>query len=226
MPCPDTTHVYCVRCHRRRPARLRACCCGCRRRSRLPADAVAELCRQWRGLPSNALLASWWRGSGRRRHGRAGQRRFLVPLESCPQFRSYPRLPVLHTCFHVCSSWHCHARQEKPPLFCPLKYQPGDDGAGMDEATGAIDARNKVAELMRYLSPRQRRIIKARFYDGRELHEIAEELGICRERVRQIEKAAIGRMRGAAAHRPHRGPAPASDARAAVQGRASPTPFD
>jgi RNA polymerase sigma factor (sigma-70 family) len=203
MPCPDTTHVYCVRCHRRRPARLRACCCGCRRRSRLPADAVAELCRQWSGLPSN--VARRFRATMTPAELRAAGGMdelvsvgFWFLLRAARNFdpaRGFQFSTLAFTC--VLRGIAMHAKKKRPS-FRPLEYEPGDDGAGMDKATGAIDARARVAELMRYLSPRQRRIIKARFFQGRELYEIGQELGVCRERVRQIEKAAIGRMRGAA----------------------------
>ena len=58
-------------------------------------------------------------------------------------------------------------------------------GAGLDRALGALD-------------PRSRRIVQARWLQddsGATLHELAEEFGVSAERIRQIEVAAMKKMR-------------------------------
>ena len=63
-------------------------------------------------------------------------------------------------------------------------------GAGLDRALDALD-------------PRSRRIVQARWLQddsGATLHELAEEFGVSAERIRQIEVAAMKKMRLALAH--------------------------
>lgn len=67
----------------------------------------------------------------------------------------------------------------------------------MNRAIGEID------QLLRELGPRERYVIRSRFGWGREfeprtLQSIAEDLGISRERVRQLESRALAKMRQAA----------------------------
>lgn len=45
------------------------------------------------------------------------------------------------------------------------------------------------------LTPRERRVIEARFWKGLSLVKIGKKLGVSRERVRQIEKRAIAKLR-------------------------------
>jgi RNA polymerase sigma factor (sigma-70 family) len=49
---------------------------------------------------------------------------------------------------------------------------------------------------LRVLNPRERRIIKARFWNQETLREIAVREGVSRERVRQIEAKALEKLRG------------------------------
>jgi RNA polymerase sigma factor (sigma-70 family) len=76
-----------------------------------------------------------------------------------------------------------------------------DPAEGLD---GALRA-TWVPELLAGISPRERHVLTARFGLGgspeRTLQEVAEELGLSRERVRQIEKHAIGRLGELAAER-------------------------
>lgn len=63
-------------------------------------------------------------------------------------------------------------------------------GAGLDRALEALD-------------PRSRRIVQARWLQddsGATLHELAEEFGVSAERIRQIEVAAMKKMRLALTH--------------------------
>ena len=63
----------------------------------------------------------------------------------------------------------------------------------------------RVTALLPQLRPRERYILRSRFGWGREfeprtLQDIADELGISRERVRQLEARALGRLRELAEH--------------------------
>jgi RNA polymerase sigma-32 factor len=57
-----------------------------------------------------------------------------------------------------------------------------------------------ISVLLQGLSVRERRIVEARFLSGEEaltLSDLAKELGVSVERVRQIETAALKHMRAA-----------------------------
>jgi RNA polymerase sigma factor (sigma-70 family) len=82
------------------------------------------------------------------------------------------------------------------PLGERLAAPRGRDGPG---AVGEAKLRSAVEKLLAGLDQRERLILSWRFGLGdtqdRTLQEIGEELGISRERVRQIEKAALGKLR-------------------------------
>ena len=65
-----------------------------------------------------------------------------------------------------------------------------------DAAPGQRDLRELLDSLLdRFLSERQRTIVKATIMGGRTLEDVAGELGITRERVRQIEGMALAKLR-------------------------------
>ncbi len=45
------------------------------------------------------------------------------------------------------------------------------------------------------LTPRQQKVIKARFFDDRTLNNVGNELGVSRDRIRQIEAQALRKLR-------------------------------
>jgi RNA polymerase primary sigma factor len=88
----------------------------------------------------------------------------------------------------------------------------GEDGdatlGDLVEATDAIDPhaaveasalQRTIAEALAELTPREQRILRLRFgigdTDDRTLAEIGEELGVTRERIRQIEAKALEKLR-------------------------------
>ncbi|MCF7916971.1 MAG: sigma-70 family RNA polymerase sigma factor [Candidatus Omnitrophica bacterium] len=74
-----------------------------------------------------------------------------------------------------------------------------DANSGTDKAVNKIFRREKIEHLFDALSKREKRILDLRFgiSDGTShtLAEISEELDISRERVRQIEKEALGKLK-------------------------------
>ena len=80
-----------------------------------------------------------------------------------------------------------------------------DDDQPMDERLDGQTIERETPELLECLTPRERLIIESRFglgdADERTLQEIGDELGLSRERVRQIERAALDRLREAAEER-------------------------
>ena len=83
-------------------------------------------------------------------------------------------------------------------LSDPETAEPGE---GLDAAALST----QIGSLMRRLPERERRIVQARFGLGRTepltLQSLADELGMSRERVRQLEKRALERMEAAARDR-------------------------
>ena len=70
--------------------------------------------------------------------------------------------------------------------------------AGLDIVERLWAARHKKAELssvMATLDEREQYIIRKRFMDGWALSEVGDELGITKERVRQVQNEALGKMR-------------------------------
>jgi alternative sigma factor RpoH len=90
--------------------------------------------------------------------------------------------------------------------YAPIAYL--SDG-GSHEPTQVLERRARDAlqsdglrQALDTLDPRSRRIVEARWLadeGGATLHELAQEFGVSAERIRQIEAAALKKMRGALA---------------------------
>ena len=91
--------------------------------------------------------------------------------------------------------------------FAPIAYLSSD----ASEPTKALEAKQYdrlqsegLAAALDKLDPRSRRIVEARWLanddgSGATLHELADEFGVSAERIRQIESAALKKMKGALA---------------------------
>lgn len=64
-----------------------------------------------------------------------------------------------------------------------------------EELSQMDDLKALVEKALKKLTPKQQAVIKARFIDGRKLREVGQELGVTRERVRQIEVKALRLLR-------------------------------
>ncbi|HEY4542496.1 MAG TPA: RNA polymerase sigma factor RpoH [Noviherbaspirillum sp.] len=88
--------------------------------------------------------------------------------------------------------------------FAPIAYLASDSG----EPTRTLEARQfdrmqseGLEQALGKLDPRSRRIVEARWLanddgSGATLHELADEFGVSAERIRQIESAALKKMKG------------------------------
>ena len=86
-------------------------------------------------------------------------------------------------------------------LFDPVYADGGDPLTVMDQVR---DTRNTedgwmehiaLQEAFRNLNPREKRILRLRFYDGKTQMEVAELVGISQAQVSRLEKSAITAMR-------------------------------
>ncbi|MGE5622866.1 MAG: RNA polymerase sigma factor RpoH [Bacillota bacterium] len=93
---------------------------------------------------------------------------------------------------------------EEDDKFAPIAYLSSD----ANEPTKALEARQYdrlqsegLDAALDKLDPRSRRIVEARWLandegSGATLHELADEFGVSAERIRQIESAALKKMKG------------------------------
>ena len=69
----------------------------------------------------------------------------------------------------------------------------------MDEVAARIVLKGQVEDVLETLTPRERRVVELRFgLEGDKLYtlsEIGAELGVTRERIRQIETKALRKLR-------------------------------
>lgn len=75
------------------------------------------------------------------------------------------------------------------------KHQLRSEVASAEELLSALNEQVFLQEALLDLRPRARRVIQARFIEERCLEDIARELGLSRERIRQIEIASLRKLR-------------------------------
>ncbi len=91
--------------------------------------------------------------------------------------------------------------QEPVSLFEPVFHDDGDAIYVMDQVsdTKNTDARwienISLSEAMDKLSPRERHILKIRFFEGKTQMEVAKEIGISQAQVSRLEKNALSAMK-------------------------------
>ena len=90
---------------------------------------------------------------------------------------------------------------EPVSLYAPVFSDGGESSCIMDQIG---DSRNtdehwleqiELEEAIGRLTPRERRILALRFYDGRTQMEVAREIGISQAQVSRLEKGAIDRIK-------------------------------
>ena len=91
--------------------------------------------------------------------------------------------------------------QEPVSLFEPVFHDDGDAIYVMDQVQDIRNTDEKwienlsLSEAMDRLSPRERRILKMRFFEGKTQMEVAEEISISQAQVSRLEKNALQYMR-------------------------------
>ena len=133
-----------------------------------------------------------------------GRREFLQ------EFRREPTVPELAERLHMPEDRVSELlRWSQEPLSLDSPVGDGDDAelgdfvaddvAGPASQVEALDLESKIVELLESLGEREREIVQMRFGLGldrpRTLEEVGAELGVTRERIRQIEAKTLARLR-------------------------------
>ena len=90
---------------------------------------------------------------------------------------------------------------EPVSLYEPVFGDGGESACIMDQIGDTKNGDEQwleqiaLSEAVARLSPRERRILALRFYDGRTQTEVAREIGISQAQVSRLEKGAIGRIK-------------------------------
>jgi RNA polymerase sigma-32 factor len=91
--------------------------------------------------------------------------------------------------------------------YAPIAYlaaENAEPGQALEERESAELRGAGLTQALESLDPRSRRIIEARWLaekDQATLHDLAAELGVSAERVRQIEAKALAKMKGVIARK-------------------------
>ena len=91
------------------------------------------------------------------------------------------------------------AGDDSSATYAELLPDPSDN---QEQVLGELGfdslARENLREALETLSERQKKVVNERYFSEppRKLHEIARDLGVSQERVRQIQAESIGKLRG------------------------------
>ena len=117
---------------------------------------------------------------------------FEPDTDSIARALEIPRQDVVFALEAIC---------EPLSLYEPVFSDGGESACVMDQIG---DTRNTdehwleqiaLEEALRRLSPREKRILALRFYDGRTQMEVAKEVGISQAQVSRLEKNAISQIK-------------------------------
>ncbi len=86
-------------------------------------------------------------------------------------------------------------------LYEPVYTDNGDSLYVMDQISDKVNTDDNwitniaVSEAIKKLTPREKRILALRFYEGRTQNEVSDEIGISQAQVSRLEKSALGKIR-------------------------------
>ena len=113
--------------------------------------------------------------------------------------RSFQRRNLIHVPTNV-NKWERFAEEAKNLVTInesddEVYEQLATEEPSPEEKLLEKDKKDYIMSKIRELSQREQTIIIGRFYDNRTLEDIGKELNICRERVRQLEKPILAKLK-------------------------------
>ena len=84
--------------------------------------------------------------------------------------------------------------EAKRPLLPVVSKIPSPE-IGPDDESSGNEEKAFLAEYLEVLTAQQKKVILARFFEYKTLEEISSAIGVCRERVRQIESQGLAKIR-------------------------------
>lgn len=103
----------------------------------------------------------------------------------------------------VCCSLDAVCADSTSPLIDILANPEGTNGAEPDEFILATAAREDVNAALAQLNSTEEAIVRGRYFEGRTLREISEELGFTRSRAGQVQQTALRKLRTQLARQGH-----------------------
>ena len=103
----------------------------------------------------------------------------------------------------LCCSLDAVCAESTSPLIDILANPEGTNGTEPDEYVLASAAREDVNAALELLTPNEVAIVRGRYFEGRTLCDISEELGFTRSRAGQVQQAALRKLRTELARQGH-----------------------
>jgi len=94
-----------------------------------------------------------------------------------------------------CASLDVLATDGSSPLIDLIPSHTAGDDSEPDEQLLLTAARDAITSALKYLPPNEAHVIRASFFAGRPLRDIAEELNLSRCRISQLQRSALNRLR-------------------------------
>ncbi|MEZ6129838.1 MAG: sigma-70 family RNA polymerase sigma factor [Planctomycetaceae bacterium] len=115
------------------------------------------------------------------------------------RFSTYATWAIVNSMQRLAGRQHRDATRFMPTEFTVFDGFEGSLESQTSQEQRTTAARAKVAELLNVLDERSQRVVAMRFgiephSEPRTLKEVGDHFGISKERIRQIEKSALGKM--------------------------------
>lgn len=123
-------------------------------------------------------------------------------------FLTYGHKALLHSFLEVHKHW---SRPKRLAAYTSVSIEAVEEAAFLSDhaplfvlrsalpdpevVAGHVEERRLVTSELRHLEPRDQQLLRARFEDDATLDEFGLQIGVTRERVRQLELRALGRLR-------------------------------
>ena len=116
------------------------------------------------------------------------------------RFSTYATLAVRRTLYRFVMQFRTDRTRFVATETSQLEEKPAEEAVGTMTEARWSNLQSSLVKLLGKLEPRERSIIRMRFgldhrRDVMTLQSIAHDLGVCKERVRQLEQRAIAKLR-------------------------------